>query len=387
MNIDDILIRNGIRPKSETKSIKVSSYAESYINSVLFKKSDISIENFNMKSGINNIIYNNKISARGEGKTSKGPFQNPIEDLKEVGRDTKKMVKGIWNFIKDLFKRFIAWFKKTRYDFKMKRYNKSMKYVLKTVLTAERTKYDFPRWAVDQESVSELKERIKKFVDAEDRLYYDLASVLKKSTIMAPAGAKALKEKALASKPALEELSKFIDGLPKEMVTYAEEEPEDQLSEDQLKVTKQTCSELFKMLESITYGNNINRGFVMTKLSTDMTKFVEENSGDTLKPEEIKIVGSDLQVALDTIKNFAEEKDKMLATILKGWMKMTKQTKVYDETLNPGPAPTGYVKKWNKRDRVIEKFKEKHKEDRKRRKEYEKNHPKTVVLSPDDIID
>lgn len=151
MNIDDILIRNGIRPKSETKSIKVSSYAESYINSVLFKKSDISIENFNMKSGINNIIYNNKISARGEGKTSKGPFQNPIEDLKEVGRDTKKMVKGIWNFIKDLFKRFIAWFKKTRYDFKMKRYNKSMKYVLKTVLTAERTKYDFPRWAVDQE--------------------------------------------------------------------------------------------------------------------------------------------------------------------------------------------------------------------------------------------
>ena len=377
MNINDILIRNGIKPKSESKSIKISSYAESYMNNVLFKKSDINIENFNMKSGINDIIYNSKESARGESN----PFQNPIEDLKEVGRDTKKMMKGIWTFIKDLFKRFIAWFKKTRYDFKMKRYNKSMKYVLKTVLTAERTKYDFPKWAVDPESVSELKERIKKFVDAEDRLYYDLASVLKKSTIMAPAGAKALKEKALASKPALEELSKFIDGLPKEMVTYAED------SEDQLKVTKQTCSELFKMLESITSGNNINRGFVMTKLSTDMTKFVEENSGDTLKPEEIKIVGSDLQVALDTIKNFAEEKDKMLATILKGWMKMTKQTKVYDETLNPGPVPTGYVKKWNKRDRVIEKFKEKHKEDRKRRKEYNKNHPKTVVLSPDDIID
>ena len=381
MNINDILIRNGIRLNHRVKKNRVSSYAESYINNVLFKKSDINIENFNIKSGINDIIYNNKVSARGEAKASNNPFQNPIEDLKEVGRDTKKMMKGIWTFIKELFKKFIAWFKKTRYDFKMKRYNKSMKYVLKTVLTAERTKYDFPKWAVDPELVSELKEKIKKFVDAEDRLYYDLASVLKKSTIMAPAGAKALKEKALASKPALEELSKFIDGLPKEMVTYAED------SEDQLKVTKQTCSELFKMLESITSGNNINRGFVMTKLSTDMTKFVEENSGDTLKPEEVKTVGSDLQVALDTIKNFAEEKDKMLATILKGWMKMTKQTKVYDETLNPGPAPTGYVKKWNKRDRVIEKIKEKHKEDRKRRKEYEKNHPKTIVLSPDDIID
>ena len=377
MNINDILIRNGIRLNHRVKKNKETSYAESYMNNVLFKKSDINIENFNMKSGINDIIYNGKVSARGEGN----PFQNPIEDLKEVGRDTKKMVKGIWNFIKDLFKRFIAWFKKTRYDFKMKRYNKSMKYVLKTVLTSERTEYDLPRWALDPNLVSELKEKIKKFTDAEDRLFYDLASVLKKSMIMAPTGSKALKEKALASKPALEELSKFINGLPNEMVTYAEE------SDDQLKVIKQTCGELFKMLESITSDKNTDKAFVMTKLSTDMTKFVEENRGDTIKPEEVKTVGSDLQVALDTIKNFAEEKDKMLATILKGWMKMTTKKKEYDETLNPGPAPTGYVKKWNKRDIVFDKVKEKFKEDRKKRKEYKKNHPKTVVLSPDDIID
>ena len=110
MDITSILRRNGINVRPERVSKPISSYAENFMNITKFKKYDINVENSNLKFGINELI-SNKVSTRGEA-------QNPINDLKEIGKDVATMGKAIWKFIKDLFNRFIAWIRKMRYDFK-----------------------------------------------------------------------------------------------------------------------------------------------------------------------------------------------------------------------------------------------------------------------------
>nr|DAY42358.1 MAG TPA: hypothetical protein [Caudoviricetes sp.] len=365
MNINDILRRNGIQMRPEKVSKPISSYAENFLHICDYKKYDINIENSNLKFGINELI-SNKISIRGES-------QNPLEDIKEIGSDIKTIGKAIWKFIKDLFNRFIAWIRKTRYNFKMKRYHKSVKYVIKTVLDSERSEYDLPKWTLDPNAVSVLKDKIEELNSIQNQVFPDLEASLKKKEFLYPAGAKSVREAAEKLKPTMKELNDLIDGLPKDMITFTEE------SDDKLTVIKQTCGELFKTLESLTSEKNSDKAFVITKLSEDIVKHIENHHPEDMKAEDVKIVGNELQSALNIVKEYLSDEDKVLSSILKGWMKMTTTKKEYNEKLNPGEPPKGYVKSWDDR--------KQRREDRKAEKRRVKETRKNNKKKKDIIID
>ena len=358
MDITSILRRNGINVRPEKVSKPISSYAENFMNITKFKKYDINVENSNLKFGINELI-SNKVSTRGEA-------QNPINDLKEIGKDVATMGKAIWKFIKDLFNRFIAWIRKMRYNFKMKRYNKSVKFVVKTVMDSERTEYDLPKWATDPAAVSVLKNKIDKLVEVQNSVFPRLEMSLKKNTFLYPAGAKGIREAAEKLKPTMKELTDLIDGFSKEVITFTEE------SDDKLKAIKQTCGELFTALDNLTSEKSADKAFVITKLSEDIVKHIESHHPEDMKPEEIKAVGSELQSALNIVREYLSDEDKVLSSILKGWMKMTTTKKEYNEKLNPGEAPQGYVNTWNTR----KERREERKAEKQRIKETRKNNKK-----------
>ena len=371
MNINDILRRNGIQVRPEKASKPISSYAENFLNICNYKKYDINIENSNLKFGINDLI-SDRISVRGES-------QDPLGDIKEIGSDIKTIGKAVWKFIKDLFNRFIAWIRKTRYNFKMKRYHKSVKYVIKTVLDSERSEYDLPKWTMDPAAVSALKDKIEELNSIQNQVFPDLEASLKKREFLYPAGAKSVREAAEKLKPTMKELNDLIDGLPKDMITFTEE------SDDKLRVIKQTCGELFMVLDRMTSEKNADKAFVITKLSEDIVKHIENHHPEDMKPEDVKIVGNELQNALNIVKDYLSNEDKMLSSILKGWMKMTTEKKVYDEKLNPGDPPKGYVRSWDDRkDR-----REERKAEKQRVKETRKNNKKKkdIILGTADFVD
>ena len=98
-----------------------------------------------------------------------------------------------------------------------------------------------------------------------------------------------------------------------------------------------------------------------------------------MKPEDVKLVGSELQSALNIVREYLSDEDKVLDSILKGWMKMTTTKKEYNEKLNPGEAPQGYVNTWSTR--------KERREDRKAEKQRIKETRKNNKKKKDIIVD
>lgn len=373
MDITEILKRNGIYRKAEKSASSRISFSESYKNFILYKKYDISLENSNIKSGINELI-NNKLSIMGEA-------QNVIDDLKEVGRDAKRIALSLWNFIKELFKKFIAWIKKTRYDMKMKKYKKTLKFIIKTVNTSDISKFDLPRWATDPVKVNELKEEIERLYALEDKFFKTMADTFKGNNIMNLEKAEELRDQADDMSPILSTLDFMIGKLDTEMITFTEE------SDDKLSSIRQTCDELLRLLVSMADSKSDDKRFVVAKISTDMIKYMETTKPENVSAEEAKKIGANLQLAMNIVKTFLTEEDKIMRTIIQGWMKITKKTPEYDETKNPGEAPTGYVKNWSK-DKMKREDRKKEKDLIKElRKEAKKNRKKDIVLGTADFVD